>query len=371
MPKITDTFTGADGALGPADTGQQPVVLRGAATRKSGRGFAANTTDRLASTIVAYDAGIGGQDGVLELDLGTTGGGYALMFRVVDVGNWWRLSVRQVDVTTQTGTEQVQVGTETYQSGTQQVVVGYTQTQTGTEQYVIGQESYITGYTAVEYQWRQNYAGATAFHMFPEIHHLLDWNTSTTTAPSFPTTLAHYHYHDGSNTNDVIQHFHSKSGTPYRTGVTRGGSPIYGTRDVYGTRPTYTSTPVYETQPVYSTRPVYETRPTYTTTSGYEMHLNFMQAGTQYGVAGGHKVLPSRPAKLRVEMDGNSHTCTARTAGGAQLGDAFGPWGYSQHATARRHGWGYDAETKYGNADGVDNLTFTPSSSGNPMRMVV
>ena len=111
MGDVRDTFAGADGALAAADTGQAPQLLLGSATRRSGRGVALQ-----ANTLVAYDAGAGGNDAKLHLDLDNSAGGHALFGRVVDADDHWTLNVRQYAYSYSIGSATIYTWGQTYQS---------------------------------------------------------------------------------------------------------------------------------------------------------------------------------------------------------------------------------------------------------------
>lgn len=219
----TDIFSRPDGALGVAPSGfawESSDPLPALAVR-SGLAVPAGGSTPVPS--LAYiDARTSGQDGRVEVSLAGSKVGVGAAFRVRDGYNWWAVTQRAY--------------ARTYQSGTKLV-------QTGTETYVISSST-----TAVEYEWRQNYASHSD-GSWPSLHYLLGWGTSST-APYFPSSVSHNHYHGTDPDSDLTTHYHSKSGSPYKTGATRGGETTY----VYGTRAVYEEQPVYTTVTSYTVR---------------------------------------------------------------------------------------------------------------------
>lgn len=199
MANVLDTFTRANAdVLGTSDSGHAWQQLRGTTVIRGGRAVPVAS-----NALSVVDAGAGGQDATLQLEVGTSGG-HALCFRVVDANNYWRATVRHYSYQ--------------YQSGSQQVFSHY--------------ESQFVGYTT-EYEYGQTYQ--SDFGIVNGIAAHNDYATSPTmSAPYFPPT----------SPND-----------PY-------GRPKYGgafyNRQVQV--PQYQQVPIYTTQPVYSTAWAYDVR---------------------------------------------------------------------------------------------------------------
>lgn len=309
-------------ALGTSDSGHAWQDLSSAADSIGIKGNRAWLATTPALTAAVLDAGVNGQDGSLSCGLLGRGAGLGLYFRVVDFDDWWRTYQRIF-------TYQYQTGTETY-------VSGYTTVKTGTE-------TYISGYTIVEYEWRQNYTTGST-HDYSDLfgkHHRLAWSTSSIYAPLFSSSISHNHYHNtGDPDNDIIIHHHVASGSPYRTGVTRGGQPIYSTRDVY------------QQQPIYSTRP------TFATTTGYELRLERMVLGALTTVAA-RQISGPFPG-LSVVMNGNK--IDAYASGSSTPISVTD----SAHNTATKHGIGLGKPTELLNQEEnfIDDFLFVPVLSG-------
>lgn len=318
MADLLDTFTGPNGALAAADSGHLPAVLRGSASRAGERGVP-GTTD----TLVAYDTKLGSEDGEAQLLIGS-GGGQALFFRVVDAGNWWRLS---------------------------RLFSAY-QVQTGTTQVLVGYKTVITGYTPVEYEWVHHYNYGTVTHDFSDLYglHLVEvWTTSSTTAPSAPGSIDHRHYLSGSYyPGDATSHQHAFVQT-FRSGRTRGGDPIYGQEAVY------------ETQPVYETR--YAQR----------VELHRTTAGTPTRVASIALADADAIGILRARFVGDAIAVTALTAGTTTTAPAvLGSANVSSPALkgARRNGWGARPSALQASA-GVDEMRVKVLGARRGLGMVV
>lgn len=218
----TDLFSRPDGALGIAPSGfpwvssdpLPPLAISG------GQAVPAGGASPVPS--LAYiDAREFGSNGQVEVILAGSKVGVGCAFRVLNGYYWWAVTQRAFPRTFQSGTQTVQVGTETY---------------------IIG-----TTTTPVEYEWRQDYT----LHVEGDIyggHYLTAWSTSSTSAPFFPADLLHSHYYGSDPDLSTSGHGHTKRGSPFTTGATRGGE----TTTLYGSRPVYEEQPVYTTVTSYS-----------------------------------------------------------------------------------------------------------------------
>lgn len=316
------TATGVLTPLGISDSGHEWVPLTTAQAATGVFNNAARFESTAAGVIAAtLDAGVLGGDGELGCTLLGNGAGLGLYFRVQDVSNWWRSYQR--------------VYTYTYQSGTETYVSGYTQVLTG-------YQSVIVGYTPTEYEWRQNYSTGIT-HGYSDmygLHTVSTWSSSSSSAPYFPP-VSHMHYLNGSYyPGDTTSHSHSKSGSPYRTGATRGGQPIY------------------QQQPVYASQPVYSTRTTYSSATGYELRLERMLSGTLSTRAARQISGPFR--KLRVQLkDSAINAFVDSNTQPVSVVDAS-----LQGATRHGIGRGKPSEKEVSNTDLIDAFYFNPLSAG-------
>lgn len=293
MPNVTATFEGTSGeAIAAADTGQPLVVLRGTVTRQNGRAVVSNT----AKAVAVFDAGVGGADASITLDVGS-GGGYALLFRVLDAGNWFRLSSRYYSYS-------VQTGTETYQSGTETYVQGYNY------------------FTLVTYIKMNPVTGVFIPADSPQYEAPYDVEKG-----NYYPTEGYPHFR-----NDFPDQSSNSLGHVFRA-----------------FNPRYRFTESYATRPVYSERPVYTT---------YYAHRAMLHVAVNDAVTPlWESAELSGLAELAVSANGTSLTAEARNSLGTVL--ASTSRSDERFRAATRHGFGYAESSQFGNSDGVDNFVLT------------
>lgn len=310
-------FEGPDGLIGSTEEGLPFAVMRGSVSRRAGRGYAQPSRP---GPFAVVEGGSLANDGTLEGTFPAAGeSGEAIYFRLSDLNNYWRAAVYAYTYAFQSGTTQTFIGNETYISG--------------------------YGTFPTEYEWRQNYTTGLT-HNYSDrynLHFAKGWSTSNTSAPFFPSSLAHYHYLEQPYfPGDDTTHYHYKSGSPYTTGATRGGGSY----------------------PIHSTRAVYRTDPVYSTAVARKLGIDRLAGGTLTRRA--EVDVPSGVTLLRVGMNGDTLTATAivPAAGTTAAVETVASVIDGHNRAMTRHGFGYHEADTLGGYTGLDALTFRPSKGG-------
>jgi hypothetical protein len=331
-------FDQADGAL-PGGF----AVLAGAVTVKANRAFASN----VATGSIAVVDFPGGQDARAACQIGGAGG-YALYFRVVDTGNWWRLAVGYSS------------SSYSYPSGTEQYIVTYQDVPSGTTQVPVGQEQYIADYRDVPSTTSQlvGYNYWTEYGMF-----LVNPVTNAWVQP-YQHQKRVYHYYPQQGYPGINEFPDEPTDVPgdyghvYRaqpSTMFQGYDPVYQDVTTYTKEPIYGTRTIYETQTVYSRQPVYGTRTVYSTGTGYSWELRLEKAVGGAVTTVQSVTLTAALSSLNVSFQGSAIACYSSASPSTPHFTTVD----ATHSSSTRHGIGY-AASAIGNTDGVDLFEVLP-----------